>query len=186
MALTRSEQMSRIRGRDTSPELLLRDALVAAGFHPEQHVRTPVGRPDVVFPSACVAVFIDGCEWHGCPDHYVRPRTRPEFWGPKLRGNVVRDRKQTLALEELGWRVVRAWEHAVATEIEAVVEAVHTALRGVTWNPDLSLRVVEVVPIPETDDEEVRYLEDLRDPAVREIVRRRRITTKWSRRKTSR
>ncbi|HYO69174.1 MAG TPA: very short patch repair endonuclease, partial [Archangium sp.] len=87
MGLTRSEQMSRIRGKDTSPERLLRSALWRAGLRFRLQSRTPYGRPDVVFSKARVAVFIDGCFWHGCPDHYVRPRTRNDFWSSKLLEN---------------------------------------------------------------------------------------------------
>src|SRR5262245_58811764 len=113
VALTRSEQMARIRGRNTTPELLLRRLLWEAGLRYRLHAKTPAGRPDIAFPQSRVAVFIDGCFWHGCPDHYVRPRSSSEFWSRKLAENVRRDATQTRRLEALGWRVCRFWEHEI-------------------------------------------------------------------------
>lgn len=182
MALTRSEQMSRIRGADTKPEVLLRAALWKRGLRYRVRATTPVGRPDVVFPGAKVAVFVDGCQWHGCPDHYVFPRTRREFWGAKLAGNVARDRRQTLALEALGWRVVRVWEHRVFTDLDGVVALVDAALAGAAAPSDDAWRVVRVEPLPEGDDMERRHLEDLRDAATQRLDVRRRSTGKWPRR----
>ena len=105
----RSRMMSRIRGRNTRPERRLRQALWAAGLRYRKHAKTPVGRPDLVFVGPRVAVFVDGCFWHGCPRHYVRPRSRTDFWSRKLRENVDRDRRQTLELHVRGWTVVRIW-----------------------------------------------------------------------------
>src|SRR5262245_56530052 len=113
MALTRSEQMARIRAKDTSPERLLRCALWRAGLRYRLHRRTETALPDLVFRRDRVVVFVDGCFWHGCPEHYVRPRSRGEFWDTKLARNVERDRAQTRDLEARGWRVCRIWEHAV-------------------------------------------------------------------------
>src|SRR5689334_1387580 len=98
--------MSRIRGSNTSPERLLRLALWRRGYRYRLHARTPVGAPDIVFGRRKVAVFVDGCFWHGCPEHYVRPRTRNAFWDAKLDENFKRDRRQTLALIQAGWRVL--------------------------------------------------------------------------------
>lgn len=87
------------RSQHTRPEVLLRQALWRAGLRYRLHTRTPVGRPDIVFPRQKVAIFIDGCFWHGCPEHYVRPRSRPEFWAAKLLTNFERDHRQTRELE---------------------------------------------------------------------------------------
>ncbi len=181
MALTRSEQMSRIRGKNTEPERLLRAALWERGLRYRIHAETPVGRPDVVFPKAKVAVFIDGCQWHGCPDHYVFPRTRRDFWGAKLAENVARDRRQTLALEAQDWRVVRAWEHEVFTVLDGVVDAVAAALAGEAPTSAGAFRVVRVEPLPEGEDMERRHLEDLRNVGKQLEVVRRRSTAKWLR-----
>lgn len=181
MAVTRSEQMSRIRGKNTKPEILLRTALWGRGLRYRVQATTSVGRPDVVFPTAKVAIFVDGCQWHGCPDHYVFPRTRREFWCLKLAGNVARDRRQTLELEALGWKVLRVWEHMIFTELEGVVELVEAALANVPAPEAEGWRVVLVEPLPEGDDMERRHLEDLHDAAIRRLEVRRRSTGKWPR-----
>jgi DNA mismatch endonuclease (patch repair protein) len=68
-------------------------------------------RPDIVFPRSQVAVFIDGCFWHGCPEHGEMPAANREFWEAKIEGTRERDQRQTTALERAGWRVLRVWEH---------------------------------------------------------------------------
>jgi DNA mismatch endonuclease (patch repair protein) len=91
------------------------------------------GHPDLVFGPARVAVFIDGCFWHMCPDHCQMPRTNRPFWRKKLHANVRRDRLVEDSLNAEGWRVLRVWEHAVRADPEAVakriVEAVFAARR---------------------------------------------------------
>lgn len=171
MALSRSQQMSRIRGRNTGPELALRKALWAAGMRYRLHVRTPHGRPDIVFPGRTVAVFIDGCFWHGCPLHYVRPRSREAFWATKLHQNIQRDRRQTAGLESAGWRVVRVWEHEVADDIGAAVLLIRSALHDVFWSPGSSPRVSEVCEVP---GGELWSFVDLRDDAPLAAQRRPR------------
>lgn len=186
MALTRSEQMSRIQGKDTKPEMQLRAALWRRGLRYRVQAMTPVGRPDVVFPAMKVAIFVDGCQWHGCPDHYVFPRTRRDFWGAKLAGNVARDRRQTLELEAQGWHVVRVWEHEVFVALGDVVAAVAAALDG-AGRPDVAAwRVVRVEPLPGGDDMEHRHMEDLRDANRKLVAARRRSTGKWSRKPATR
>src|SRR5689334_4318438 len=113
MAMTRSEQMARIRSSNTAPEQLLRAALRSEGLRFRIGTCAPGSRPDVVFAGRRVAVFIDGCFWHGCPEHYLRPRSRPDYWAVKLATYVERDRRQTAELTSLGWRVCRVWEHEV-------------------------------------------------------------------------
>src|SRR5712692_8006639 len=120
MGLSRSEQMARIRGRDTLPEIRLRRALWRAGLrfrlkHPGMRIR-----PDLVLSCDAfrLAVFIDGCFWHGCPEHYVPPRSAIDFWAKKLAENVQRDRRQTLALECADWHVVRFWECEVIESLD--------------------------------------------------------------------
>jgi DNA mismatch endonuclease (patch repair protein) len=180
MALTRSQQMSRIRGKDTTPERVLRSALWAAGFRYRVHHETPVGRPDVVFPTEKVAVFIDGCFWHGCPLHYVRPRSREEFWSAKLTENLRRDRQQTMELEELGWRVLRIWEHEVFEQPAAIVELVRAALTSEFWQPDLGWRVTRVIEEDPENKIETRVMVTLRGGVLRQETGRR-ITAKWKR-----
>ncbi len=181
MALSRSDQMSRIRGTNTKPELVLRKALWAAGLRYRLHFRTPAGRPDVVFPGKRVAVFIDGCFWHGCPLHYVRPGSREDFWAAKLRENIERDRRQTMALEADDWKVVRAWEHEVFEQLDDVVARVKAATLGHGVENSDDWRVVQVVEVDPEHRTETRYMEDLREPNRRREETGRRITAKWRR-----
>lgn len=125
--LARSTNMANIRGRDTSPEMLLRKALWQNGFRFRVNFRVVGIRPDIVFTARKLVVFVDGCFWHGCPQHYVMPRTRPEFWSDKLETNTRRDRKQTVGLMENGWRVLRFWEHEIETDLARVAMDVANA-----------------------------------------------------------
>ena len=106
--------MQAIRGRDTAPELALRRLLHARGLRyrvdspPLPRVRR---RADLVFGPARVAVFVDGCFWHRCPEHATEPRTNVDYWAPKLDRNVERDRETDALLTQAGWVSVRVWEH---------------------------------------------------------------------------
>jgi DNA mismatch endonuclease (patch repair protein) len=122
--LARSANMAKIRGRDTSPETMLRKALWHNGLRFRVNFRVLKTRPDIVFTARKLAVFVDGCFWHGCPQHYVMPRTRTAFWSDKLKTNTTRDREQTINLTENGWRVLRFWEHEVETDLVRVAEDV--------------------------------------------------------------
>lgn len=84
-------------------------------------------RPDVVFAKAKVAVFVDGCFWHGCPTHATTPKSNTSYWGPKLAANEARDRRVDAALASEGWRVIRIWEHEDPT---AAAELVRAAVTG--------------------------------------------------------
>lgn len=103
------------RRSGTRPERLLRSAIHARGlrFRKDHRIDLPhlCVRADVVFPRARVAVFVDGCFWHRCPDHASYPRRNAAFWAGKLSRNVERDRRVDLALVEAGWTAVRCWEH---------------------------------------------------------------------------
>jgi DNA mismatch endonuclease (patch repair protein) len=116
----RSEVMSRIRGRgnkDTELALirLFRRQRIS-GWRRQQAV---FGKSDFVFPKLRVAVFVDGCFWHGCPRHATKPRNNAAFWRRKLAANKARDRLVTRTLRRAGWRVLRIWEHELAREHEA-------------------------------------------------------------------
>lgn len=126
----RSELMSRIRSRDTGPELRLRQALWSAGLRYRVSMRIERIAPDVVFVGPKVCVFVDGCFWHGCPIHYRPPRKASEFWATKLGNNVARDIKQIRVLESAGWRVVRLLEHDVNDAVDNCVARVRAALSG--------------------------------------------------------
>jgi DNA mismatch endonuclease, patch repair protein len=161
MALNRSEQMARIQSKNTAPERILRSLLWTRGYRYRVHFKTPMGRVDVAFPTRKVVIFIDGCFWHGCPIHYVRPRSRAAFWSNKLKANVERDRRQTVALEAAGWRVVHLWEHEVVECPAAAVSQVESALTEERWPPNFDLRVVKVLPCARAS-EEAWHLQPLR------------------------
>ena len=120
--------MAANRRRDTSPELRLRSALHARGlrFRVDYPIRVPGRRPirpDVVFTRARVAVFVDGCFWHGCPDHGTLPKSNAEYWVPKLARNRERDEQADRLLADAGWHVVRIWEHEKIQDATARVLA---------------------------------------------------------------
>lgn len=108
----RSYCMSCIRSENTDPELRLRKALWRLGIRYRLKSKLP-GKPDLVIPGHKTALFVDGCFWHLCPIHSVRPKTNAAFWNRKLEANVERDRKVTHELRLLGWRVLRIWEHEI-------------------------------------------------------------------------
>jgi len=120
--------MRRNPRRDTGPELAVRSELQRRGLRFRKdlplRVRGRVVRPDVVFTRARLAVFIDGCFWHRCPQHGNVPRANGDYWRPKLERNVVRDRAVDAALGEAGWRVLRAWEHEAPAVVADRVLAV--------------------------------------------------------------
>ncbi len=103
--------MSRIKGRDTAPEMIIRRALHARGFRYRLHDKRLPGRPDLVFPKHHAVIFIHGCFWHGHECHLFKwPATRREFWKGKIGGNRQRDQKAIEKLYSLGWRVMVVWE----------------------------------------------------------------------------
>lgn len=106
----RSYNMSRIKSRDTKPELVMREALKGLRF---QYQPSIFGKPDFASKKHNIAVFIDGCFWHGCPKCYREPSENNEFWKNKISGNKKRDRQVTRRMRQDGWRVVRIWEHII-------------------------------------------------------------------------
>ena len=129
-----ASRMSRQRRRDTAPEIALRAELHRAGLrfrvdHPLPGM--PRRRGDVVFTRARLAVFVDGCFWHACPDHATTPETRKEWWTEKLRRNVERDRDTDRRLLEHGWAVLRFWEHDdPVTSADVVIHRYRSLIGG--------------------------------------------------------
>lgn len=117
----RSYCMSRIKGKDTSPEMILRSALWARGYRYRLKYSLP-GKPDIVFPKQRIAIFIDGCFWHKCPIHFQYPATRVDFWRKKIGGNLERDKKVNQMLGDIGWTVKRYWEHETRSDLSPVIE----------------------------------------------------------------
>lgn len=118
------------RRRDTKPELALRSAVHALGLRYRVDAPPLTGvrrRADLVFPRAKVAVFLDGCFWHGCPEHHTVARANATFWADKVSGNRARDRDTDERLAAAGWVSVRIWEHedpvVAADRVAAVVRA---------------------------------------------------------------
>jgi len=102
------------KGRDTKPELALRSAVHALGLRYRVNARPLKGvrrTADLLFTRARVAVFLDGCFWHGCPEHHTVAKTNGDFWAQKVSDNRRRDRDTDAKLAEAGWRSVRIWEH---------------------------------------------------------------------------
>ncbi|MGH3266626.1 MAG: very short patch repair endonuclease [Trebonia sp.] len=125
----RAASMRGNRRSDTKPEMALRVALHAMGYRYRKDFRLDLPlrrvRPDIAFTSRKVAVFVDGCFWHACPDHGSRPKSNDWYWSPKLAKNVERDRAADEALAQAGWTVVRLWEHVpLAEAVDTVVAAV--------------------------------------------------------------
>jgi DNA mismatch endonuclease (patch repair protein) len=107
------------RAQNSAPELAVRSAVHALGLRFRKHAPPLPGLrccADLVFARQRVAVFVDGCFWHACPEHGVSPSTNSGYWSAKLGGNVDRDRRNDAALVDAGWTVVRIWEHEDAGE----------------------------------------------------------------------
>lgn len=124
--------MALIKARDTKPELKVRRALHAAGLRFRVQARDLPGRPDLVFRSRRIAVFVHGCFWHQHPDPECKlarmPKSRLEFWRPKLEGNRERDRRTRGELEKRGWTVLEVWEcQTSAGDLDALAASIKEA-----------------------------------------------------------
>lgn len=112
--LERSERMSKVRSTDTAPEMLVRRLVHSMGYRYRLHRKDIPGTPDLVFPGRRKVIFVHGCFWHRHDDPACRlarlPKSRLEFWLPKLSANAERDARTQARLEELGWRVMTIWE----------------------------------------------------------------------------
>jgi DNA mismatch endonuclease (patch repair protein) len=121
--LTKSEQMARVRTKGTDVELALRKKLWALGLRYKLNSSLP-GKPDLIFLKRKIAIFVDGCFWHGCPKHYRQPKNNDEFWRAKIQRNQERDRLVTQTLEEMNWTVIRFWEHEIENNLGACISRV--------------------------------------------------------------
>jgi DNA mismatch endonuclease (patch repair protein) len=120
-----SAKMSTLARRDTRPELLLRSELHRRGLRFRVQIKVPGNNRrtiDIAFTRARLAVFVDGCFWHGCPAHHVRPRTNNEWWRWKIERNQARDADTNRQLGAAGWSVLRIWEHVPVSEAADQVE----------------------------------------------------------------
>jgi DNA mismatch endonuclease (patch repair protein) len=122
----RSKIMSSIHSKDTKPEITLRDALSAKGLKFETNYGSE--KIDIAFPTDKLAIFIDGCFWHGCPIHSHKIGTNEAYWQAKLQKNKERDKIKTAKLKSEGWIVLRFWEHEL-TDIDTVVSKIQKSLQ---------------------------------------------------------
>lgn len=129
------------RSRDTKPELAVRSAVHRRGlrFRVSERPLADLRRTaDLVFRKVRIAVFVDGCYWHGCPLHHTRPVTNREFWADKIASNIARDADTNARLEAAGWVVLRFWEHE---DPEAVADVVQERVRSALPRSDDTLAV---------------------------------------------
>jgi DNA mismatch endonuclease (patch repair protein) len=114
MAMSRSEQMRRIRGKNTKPELIVRRLIFSMGYRYRLHQKNMPGQPDIIFPSRKAVIFVHGCFWHQHPDSDCKishlPKSNAEYWQQKLARNQARDAEHESALLALGWHVLVIWE----------------------------------------------------------------------------
>lgn len=132
--------MSRARREHTAPEMALRSELHRRGYRFRLHRPVPGDRRrkiDIAFPSERLAVFVDGCFWHACPDHATWPKVNEEFWRAKLARNKDRDRETNAILNSAGWAVLRIWEHEA---VEPACRRVEAALHQLRVSPGAGLR----------------------------------------------
>jgi len=124
----RKYNMSRIRAKNTGPEVKLRKLLTAYGIRGYRiHYNLP-GKPDIVFTKKKIAIFIDGCFWHKCPVCFQEPETRKEFWMKKIQSNVDRDTKVNEQLKNDGWMVIRIWEHEIQKKPDTAIKKISDLL----------------------------------------------------------
>jgi DNA mismatch endonuclease (patch repair protein) len=125
----RSRNMAAIKSRDTDIEIMLRNALWRKGLRYRVSNKLP-GRPDIIFPGKRVAVFCDGCFWHGCPKCGQIPDQNREFWIAKIANNMDRDRRVNEELTALGWEVLRYWGCDIQHELDQVVDDIRRRVKG--------------------------------------------------------
>lgn len=125
---TRSRIMSSIRSKNTQPELSVRKRVWALGKRYRIHDRTVFGTPDMSNKSKKVAVFIDGCFWHGCGSCYAEPKTNTEFWTSKIARNRERRKKVRQKLTEENWRILQFWEHQIKHNPEKIAAEIADSL----------------------------------------------------------
>ncbi len=126
--------MSKIRGKNTKPEVAL-CKLVSSRFYPlgfryRKNARNLPGKPDIAFQTGKVAVFVDGGFWHGYKFKRWENKLDVDYWLPKIRENMKRDRSVNRKLKDMGWKVIRVWAHEVQKNPAGVLERIHAALRG--------------------------------------------------------
>lgn len=124
----RSRIMARVKGRDTAPEIALRGVLSSRGYRYRKNYRIGRKTIDIAFVHERVAVFVDGCFWHGCRLHGNRPKSNSRYWNTKINANIYRDRMTNHELKERSWQIIRVWEHQIKKNPGAAAKRVANAL----------------------------------------------------------
>lgn len=117
----RSQIMASIRSKDSKIEILFRKELWRQGYRYRKNPESYIGKPDAVLKKHKTAIFIDSCFWHGCKKHCRIPSTRQNYWTQKIKRNIKRDKRVTRCYKELGWCVIRIWEHELKNNLKIVV-----------------------------------------------------------------
>ncbi|MDI6766774.1 MAG: very short patch repair endonuclease [Bacteroidota bacterium] len=125
----RSKNMRNIRSKDTLMETKIRSCIHGLGFRFRKNVLELPGKPDIVFPSYKVVVFLDSCFWHMCPYHHNIPKTRRSYWFPKLIRNKERAKEVNKKLKNEGWKIIRLWEHQVKNNFDKCIMEIISTLR---------------------------------------------------------
>lgn len=124
----RRKNMQSIRSKNTKMELKVRSILHKYGLRFRIHTKL-IGKPDIVFPSKKIVVFLDSCFFHKCPYHYIQPKSNLKYWIPKIQRNSERAKEVNKALRKQGWKVMRIWEHQVKKDAETVVNRIIAVLK---------------------------------------------------------
>ena len=119
----RREIMSKIRSKNTKLEIKFGREIWKKGLRYRKHYKIP-GKPDFVFVSKKIAIFVDSCFWHKCPKHYREPASNRDYWIPKINRNVERDRETAEKLKKEGWTVLRFWEHEINEKMDLCTKKV--------------------------------------------------------------
>lgn len=126
---TRSLIMSKIKNKNTKPELLLRKSLWHNGLKGYRINYNLKGKPDIVYPRKKVAIFVDGCFWHGCPKCYRRPKSNTDYWDKKIQKNIERDKSINIFLTNNNWLILRFWEHEIKNNLLDCILKVEEVLK---------------------------------------------------------
>ena len=133
----RSLIMSRIHGKDTAEEIKVRKYLFSQGFRYRKNVAKLPGKPDIVLPKYKTIIFIHGCFWHqheGCKDAHI-PKSRQEYWIPKLERNIRNDKKHIVDLEKMGWHVIVIWECEIKKRFQPAMEKTIQEIKATIAQP---------------------------------------------------
>ncbi|MFW6383403.1 MAG: very short patch repair endonuclease [Nanoarchaeota archaeon] len=122
----RSELMSKIRSKNTKLEVNFRKKVFAKGLRYRIYPKNIPGKPDMVFPKSKLAVFIDGCFWHKCPKCFKEPVSNKDYWIKKIQYNVDKDKRINQEIENMGWRVLRFWEHEIKKNPEKCIKQIES------------------------------------------------------------